>query len=84
MRQRNFYGTLWVTEADDEGWHAKIRTLYHGVITHGRQIYREDLASEPNTYYGHNSGVGHCLVIIRGAGSHVDMHVEKFHPAYCI
>src|SRR5262249_18056732 len=39
----------------------KIRTLYHGVITHGRQIYRADLAAEPNTYYGHNSGVGLAL-----------------------
>jgi SAM-dependent methyltransferase len=60
-RVRNFYGTLYVTNVSDSGAGAVVRTLYHGVITHGRQIFRQDLNGIPGTYYGHNSGVGLAL-----------------------
>jgi SAM-dependent methyltransferase len=61
VRARNFYGTLQVTEIRDSGWHAPIRTLYHGVITHGRQIFREDLRGAASTYYGHKTAIGLAL-----------------------
>jgi SAM-dependent methyltransferase len=61
VRVRNFYGTLQVTQIEDAGWHAPIRTLYHGVITHGRQIFREDLRGAATTYYGHKTAVGYAL-----------------------
>ena len=60
-RVRNFYGTLYVTNVVDKGAGAVVRTLYHGVITHGRQIFRQDLNGVPGTYYGHKSGVGLAL-----------------------
>lgn len=61
VRVRNFYGTLQVTQIEDSGWHAPIRTLYHGVITHGRQIFREDLRGAASTYYGHKTAIGLAL-----------------------
>src|SRR5204862_365708 len=41
VRVRNFYGTVRVTQAYD-AQHAEVRSLYHGVIVHGRQIFRAD------------------------------------------
>lgn len=61
VRARNFYGTVQVTQIYDTGWQAPIRTLYHGVITHGRQIFREDLRNAASTYYGHKTGIGLAL-----------------------
>jgi hypothetical protein len=61
VRVRNFYGTLHVTQVDDETLHAITRTLYHGVIMHGRQVFRADLRTEPTTYYARESGVGLAL-----------------------
>lgn len=66
MRLRNFYGTLWITEANDASQKAVVRTLVHGVITHGRQVFREDLHAEPNTYYGRQSGIGLALDLCCG------------------
>lgn len=63
-RERNFYGTLFVHERENVAFNATMRTLYHGVIEHGQQVYRADLDTAPTTYYGHPSGVGlaidHC------------------------
>jgi hypothetical protein len=58
LRLRNFYGTLHGTQEFDRDLHAMERTLFHGVIEHGQQIYREDLYNAATTYYGHDSGVG--------------------------
>ena len=58
LRVRNFYGTLHVTEAEDGTLASMERTLYNGVISHGQQIFREDLSETPTTYYGRESGVG--------------------------
>jgi SAM-dependent methyltransferase len=66
QRHRNFYGTLYVTHVHDSIAGAVVRTLYHGVITHGRQIFRTDLKGVASTYYGRNSGVG--LAIERCCG----------------
>ena len=60
LRVRNFYGTLRVTHVHEPP-KPDVRSLYHGVIVHGLQIYRTDLRRVPNTYYGRASGVGLAL-----------------------
>jgi SAM-dependent methyltransferase len=61
VRERNFYGTLRVSQAQNADLGAVVRTLYNGVIEHGQQVYREDLVAAPTTYYGTSSGVGLAL-----------------------
>ncbi|MGH9889561.1 MAG: spermidine synthase, partial [bacterium] len=60
VRVRNFYGTVRVTHVH-EPEKADVRSLYHGAITHGRQIFRTDLRRVPNTYYARTSGLGLAL-----------------------
>ena len=57
---RNFYGTLRVTQ-EHAPPRADVRSLYHGVIVHGRQVFRLDWRHMPNTYYGRTSGLGLAL-----------------------
>ena len=57
---RNFYGTVRVTHVHQPP-RPDIRSLYHGVIVHGRQVFRLDLRREPNTYYARTSGLGLAL-----------------------
>jgi spermidine synthase len=59
-RVRNFYGTVRVTHVH-EPEKADVRSLYHGVIVHGRQVFRADLRRVPNTYYARTSGLGLAL-----------------------
>jgi spermidine synthase len=59
-RVRNFYGTVRVTHVH-EPEKADVRSLYHGVIVHGRQVFRVDLRRVPNTYYARASGLGLAL-----------------------
>ena len=60
VRVRNFYGTVRVMHAH-EPEKADVRSLYHGVIVHGRQVFRVDLRRVPNTYYARTSGLGLAL-----------------------
>ena len=60
VRVRNFYGTVRVTHVH-EPEKADVRSLYHGAITHGRQVFRVDLRRVPNTYYSRTSGLGLAL-----------------------
>lgn len=60
VRVRNFYGTVRVTEVH-EPQTAAVRSLYHGVIVHGRQVLRSDFRHVPYTYYARTSGVGLAL-----------------------
>lgn len=57
-RSRNFYGDLHISENYSESFKATTRTLYHGVIEHGQQVFRVGLRTEPTTYYGRKTGVG--------------------------
>ena len=57
-RVRNFYGTLRVDETHSALLEATVRNLQHGIIEHGREVFREDLIDQPTTYYGKSSGVG--------------------------
>lgn len=60
LRVRNFYGTLRVTHVHQPP-RPDVRSLYHGVIVHGIQVYQTDLRRVPNTYYARTSGVGLAL-----------------------
>jgi spermidine synthase len=57
-RTRNFYGDLHISENYYAPYRATARTLYHGVIEHGQQVFSSALRTEPTTYYGHETGVG--------------------------
>jgi MFS family permease len=58
---RNFYGSLRVTQADAPAQHAPIRTLLHGTIQHGTQIFSPEFSHRPTTYYAPDSGIGLAL-----------------------
>src|SRR5215472_1522541 len=60
-RVRNFYGALRVTEEMQPPYPAFTRTLYHGTIQHGTQIFTDKLRKTPTSYYAHDSGVGLAL-----------------------
>ncbi|WP_035359097.1 spermidine synthase [Edaphobacter aggregans] len=60
-RMRNFYGSLRVTQTDEPTHHVPIRTLLHGAIQHGTQIFSPDLSRTPTTYYATDSGIGLAL-----------------------
>jgi SAM-dependent methyltransferase len=60
VRVRNFYGTVRVMHAHEPN-KADVRSLYHGAIVHGRQVFRVDLRRVPNTYYARASGLGLAL-----------------------
>ena len=59
-RVRNFYGTVRVTHAHEPP-KAAVRSLYHGVVVHGRQVLRSDWRRMPTTYYARTSGLGLAL-----------------------
>ncbi|MDE1178024.1 MAG: fused MFS/spermidine synthase [Edaphobacter sp.] len=58
---RNFYGTLRVKQADFHPLHVPYRTLMHGTIQHGTQIFSSEGAHIPTTYYAKDSGIGLAL-----------------------
>jgi spermidine synthase len=62
VQVRNFYGALHVVERY-EG-RDRMRMLVHGNINHGGQFLAGDLAKNPTTYYGPNSGVGLALRLL--------------------
>jgi len=61
VQVRNFYGTLRVTQTDAPVVHVPMRTLLHGAIQHGTQIFDSDLFRVPTTYYATDSGIGLAL-----------------------
>ncbi len=58
---RSFYGSLRVTETHLPPEAETTRTLYHGRIQHGTQLFGNGLRTQPSSYYAHNSGVGFAL-----------------------
>jgi SAM-dependent methyltransferase len=60
-QMRGFYGSLRVTETHLPPEAETTRTLYHGSIQHGTQLFGNGLRTEPASYYGRNSGVGLAL-----------------------
>ena len=58
---RSFYGSLRVTETHLPPEAETTRTLYHGRIQHGTQLFGNEFRTQPSSYYAHNSGVGLAL-----------------------
>jgi SAM-dependent methyltransferase len=58
---RSFYGSLRVTETHLPPEAETTRTLYHGRIQHGTQLFGNGLRTQPSSYYTHESGVGLAL-----------------------
>jgi spermidine synthase len=64
---RSFYGTLSVSQAIDSTDGSLTRTLYHGTIEHGTQVFSPELRAKPTSYYAHDSGVGLALDLCCGS-----------------
>lgn len=69
--ERNFYGTLRVTEADDESRYGPERRLLHASITHGLQLLTAEYRRMPTSYYGTKTGAGLALLNCRRPGMRV-------------
>ena len=63
---RSFYGSLRVTETFAVPNIGIERTLYHGTIEHGIQIFNDELRMQPTSYYAADSGVGLALRLCCG------------------
>jgi spermidine synthase len=61
VEARSFYGSLRVTESHLPPEAETTRTLYHGRIQHGTQLFGDGFRTLPSSYYAHNSGVGLAL-----------------------
>lgn len=60
VRERNFYGAIYVQEENGEGKDL-FHTLVHGGITHGMQDLENRYRQWPTTYYGRDTGIGRAL-----------------------
>lgn len=58
---RSFYGSLRVTQIFAIPGPGVERTLFHGTIQHGTQIFNDQLRGYATTYYAPDSGVGLAL-----------------------
>lgn len=63
---RNFYGTLSVTDVNENGYVE--RQLVHGAILHGSQYLDNARRRWPTTYYGDNGGAGMAVLGSRHDG----------------
>jgi hypothetical protein len=61
VQLRSFYGTLRVTETHWPPLAGTTRTLYHGTIQHGVQLFANGMRLQPASYYAPSSGVGLAL-----------------------
>jgi hypothetical protein len=61
VQVRNFYGTLRVTQTNAPVVNVPMRTLMHGAIQHGTQIFDPGFSHIPTTYYATDSGIGLAL-----------------------
>jgi SAM-dependent methyltransferase len=59
--QRNFYGTIRVSDDAETETTESMRELLNGTISHGSEFLRADLHRRPTTYYGPASAVGIAL-----------------------
>ena len=55
---RSFYGSLRVTQTYAIPGPGIQRTLFHGTIQHGIQVFNDKLRGRPTSYYAPDSGVG--------------------------
>jgi SAM-dependent methyltransferase len=69
VQLRSFYGSLRVTETHLPPEAETTRTLYHGRIQHGTQLFGNGMRTQPSSYYGRNSGVGLALDLCCESGA---------------
>jgi hypothetical protein len=62
---RNFYGVIRTRHYDEP---APYRTMYHGGIKHGGQLWDEDARRLPSSYFGPTSGYGRLFASLPDAG----------------
>jgi hypothetical protein len=62
---RNFYGVIRTRHFDDP---APYRSMYHGGIKHGGQLWDEDARRLPSSYFGPTSGYGRLFASLPGDG----------------
>ncbi len=62
---RNFYGKIMIYDVKTSTPSNAIRSLKHGIITHGLQFKLPAKSQLPTTYYGYNSGVGVAFEYLR-------------------
>jgi hypothetical protein len=72
VQVRNFYGTLRVTQTDAPVAHVPMRTLLHGAVKHGTQIFDPGFSHIPTTYYATDSGIGLALRFCCSARGNID------------
>lgn len=71
---RNFYGSLRVTQTYAAIQQAPLRTLLHGAIQHGTQIFSPEFSHRPTTYYAADSGIGLALRFCCSGRNHEAAH----------
>jgi hypothetical protein len=64
---RNFYGVIRTRHFDDP---APYRSMYHGGIKHGGQLWDEDARRLPSSYFGPTSGYGRLFASLPDDGPH--------------
>jgi hypothetical protein len=62
---RNFYGVIRTRHFDDP---APYRSMYHGGIKHGGQLWDEDARRLPSSYFGPTSGYGRLFASLPDDG----------------
>ncbi len=65
---RSFYGSLRVVQTYAIPGPGVQRTLFHGTIKHGTQVFNDQLRARPTSYYAPDSGVGLALRYCCGSG----------------
>jgi hypothetical protein len=58
---RNFYGSMRVTETSGPAGSGRLRTMVHGSVNHGSQFLDKERRHIPLTYYTPHTGVGQLL-----------------------
>jgi hypothetical protein len=64
---RNFYGVIRTRHFDDP---APYRSMYHGGIKHGGQLWDDDAKRLPSSYFGPTSGYGRLFASLPDDGPH--------------
>jgi spermidine synthase len=65
---RNFYGVVWVGDADEDIPEDHYRAMIHGATVHGRQYQAAGKRLLPISYYSPESGVGQALQHLKEQG----------------
>lgn len=65
FEDRNFFGAISIREKNPEDPQARCLVLLNGTTIHGSQFMSPDRRTQPTSYYGTTSGIGHVLNFFR-------------------